>query len=60
MREDGSVLPCELTHVGDEDGQDLWEIAGAEFRPGLDRVEMDVLPARTSIRFAGPLPGGPS
>ena len=51
VREDGSVLPVELTHVGMENGVDLWEIAGVVFHAGRDTIEMDELPSHTSIRF---------
>ena len=56
VREDGSVLPVELVHVGDEDGQDIWGIAGVRFHIGRDRVEVDVFPAHTGLRFIGSLP----
>ncbi len=58
VREDGTVTPCELVHIGDEDGQDMWEIAGVEFHVGRDHIAMDVLPAHTGIRFSADLPGG--
>lgn len=47
----GEEVPCELVHIGDVDGADTWEIAGVTFRVGLDRIEMDALPERTSIQF---------
>lgn len=53
VRGDGTVVPCDLVHLGvDESGVDQWEIANATYRVGPDKIEMDVLPARTGLRFA--------
>lgn len=49
---DGSHTPVEFTYQGlDEDGVHIWEaIYIAPFRPWAgDRLEADVLPARTKI-----------
>jgi hypothetical protein len=56
-RGDGTEVPCELRYVGVEDGKDgqsvdMWEICGAVFLPGQDTLTIDVLPARTGLRFA--------
>jgi hypothetical protein len=54
-RADGSVINCELVHLGyDEEGMDNWEIAGVDYRPG-DHLTIEVMPAKTGISFRAPL-----
>jgi hypothetical protein len=58
-RADGTVVPCELEHVGlDDDGFDCWRIATAvEFHPDQgDQIKVDVFPARTGLGFKMPAP----
>lgn len=46
----GEVIPCELVHEGvNEDGMDVWRVAGVTVRPYLDQLKVAVLPPRTSI-----------
>lgn len=58
VHEDGSKVECELVHIGEEDGLDIWGIAGATLRPNHDHVEVDVFPPRTGLRFVGEMPPG--
>jgi hypothetical protein len=53
VREDGTVTPCELIHIGEVDGEDVWEITGVIFHSGRDMLQMDELPPRTGIQFTG-------
>ena len=54
VRPDGTEVACELIHQGyhAEADMDNWSVAGVVFRPGLDMLKADVMPARTSIDFA--------
>jgi hypothetical protein len=52
VRPDGTEVPCELVHDGPDDrGMDSWRVVGVKFRPGLDRLQVAVFPARTALTF---------
>jgi len=57
VRPDGTEVPCELVHNGyDEDqNMDSWTIVGVTYRPGMDRLKVDVFPARTGLSFEATL-----
>ncbi len=57
-RGDGSEINCDLIHRGIEDGLDTWEIPGVIFNPYTDKLLIGVLPAMTTIAFAGIVPEG--
>jgi hypothetical protein len=45
----------------DDEGIENWTIGYAGFRPGIDRIDCEILPGRTSLEFAvsaDKLPGG--
>lgn len=55
-------LDDDLVNEGvDDDGIDNWTIGYAGFRPGVDKIDCEVLPGKTSLGFsvrADRLPGG--
>lgn len=54
VRPDGPPinLDDDLAHDGvDENGIDKWTIGYANFRPGIDSIQCDTLPGRTSLGF---------
>ena len=58
-RPDGSVVPCELAHRGYDpvEKMDNWDIVtDVTFRPGIDKLRVDVFPPRTGLGFKMPAP----
>ena len=54
QRPDGSEVPCELIHDGYDPVEDMdnWTAtAPTPFRPGIDQLKADILPARTALTF---------
>jgi hypothetical protein len=53
VRPDGTEVACELVHDGYDEDEDMdqWRIVGVSYRPGVDKLKVDVLPARTGISF---------
>ena len=49
---DGTVIPLELTYVGIEDGEHVWEVTSPpELTPGSGwTISIDRLPEKTRIR----------